>query len=300
MASPQELLARVPLFEKLGTEDLEWIARATHTRIFAAGDHLFEIGEPGRSLFIVTAGTVQVLHPNPSDGFQLARVGSGEFLGEMALLDDSPRSATAKAICDVETLVLDKAEFHRLVLARPDVAFRLLEVMSRRIRHADEQISLLGRETIRDPLTGLFNRLAFEERLREETARTRRYETTFSVILVDLRDFADVRASLGDVTADRILTWVGRLLKEHTRASDVQFRLEGDVFAVLCPLTPAEFTGRVSLRLATLVAEARPPVGEDVPVTLVAGTATCPDHATEGPLLYQHAQSALLAAKARA
>jgi len=300
MASPPELLARVPLFEELAEDDLAWIARAAQTRAFAAGDHLFEIGDPGRSLFIVTAGTVHVLHPSQPEGLHLARVGPGEFLGEMALLDDAPRSATAKAICDVETLVLDKGEFHRLVLERPEVAFKLLGVMSRRIRRADQQISHLGRETVRDPLTSLRNRLAFEERLEEETARARRYGEGFSLILVDLRDFADARATHGDAAADRILGWVGRLLKEHTRASDVQFRLEGDVFAVLCPGTPADQTGRLSLRLATLVAEARPPVGEDVSVTLETGAATCPEHALEGPSLYHHAQRALQAAKARA
>ena len=98
MASPPELLARVPIFEELDPEEIAWIAQATHTRTFAAGEHLFEIGEPGRSLYVLTAGTVQVLHPSRATNFQLARVGPGEFIGEMALLDDSPRSATAKAI----------------------------------------------------------------------------------------------------------------------------------------------------------------------------------------------------------
>src|SRR5688572_10706362 len=91
MASILELLARVPLFEDLASEELTWIAAAAHSRTFAEGEHLFEIGEPGRSLFVVTAGTVQVLHPNREDAFQLARFGPGEFIGEMALLDDAPR-----------------------------------------------------------------------------------------------------------------------------------------------------------------------------------------------------------------
>jgi CRP/FNR family transcriptional regulator len=299
MVSPPELLARVPLFEALGPDDLAWLAQAVHPRTFSEGDHLFEIGDPGRSLFILTAGTVQVLHPTRPEGLQLARLGPGEFLGEMALLDDGPRSASARAICDVETLVLDKADFHRLVLERPTVAFKLLEVMSRRIRKADERISRFDREAVRDPLTGLLNRLAFEERLEEETARARRYRTPFSIVLVDLRDFADLRERVGPAAADQICAWVGRLLKEHTRAGDVRFRLEGDVFAVLCPWTRAEASGRVAIRLATLVAEARPPLAEDVPVTLETGTATCPDHGREPLALYHHAQRALQAAKAR-
>lgn len=74
----------MPLFEELGPDDFEWIARATHVRSFAAGESVFEIGEPGRSRYIVTAGNVQVPHPHESASYQLARLGPGEFLREMA------------------------------------------------------------------------------------------------------------------------------------------------------------------------------------------------------------------------
>ena len=300
MASPPELLACVPLFEDLSEEEIEWIASAAHTRTFTAGDHLFEIGEPGRSLFVVTAGTVQVLHPNRADHFQLARVGPGEFIGEMALLDDSPRSATAKALGDVEALVLDKVDFHKLVRSHPDVGLHLLSVMSRRMRKADEQISGLNAKSVRDPLTGLHNRLSFEERLEEETARARRYGGSFSLILVDLGEMKAINAEHGQAIGDQILAWVGRLLNEHTRASDVAFRFEEDAFTILCPWTAANVAGKVANRLVTLVAEAKPPVEPEVEVTIAAGTATCPDHAREGQALYFQAQRALLATRAGA
>ena len=298
MASPPELLARVPLFEELGPAEIAWIAAASHMRTFAEGEHLFEIGEPGRSLYVITAGTVQVLHPNRAESFQLARVGVGEFIGEMALLDDSPRSATAKAICEVEALVLDKADFHRLVRAHPDVGLHLLSVMTRRMRKADEQISGLNSKAVRDPLTGLHNRLSFDERLEEETARARRYGGSFSLILVDLGDMKTINAEHGHAVGDQILAWVGRLLNEHTRASDVAFHYEEDVFTILCPGTSSDVANKVAGRLVTLVAEAKPPVEADVAVTIAAGTATCPDHAREGQALYHQAQRALLASRA--
>jgi diguanylate cyclase (GGDEF)-like protein len=300
MASPPDLLARVPLFEDLATEELQWIASAAQTRTFAEGEHLFEIGEPGRSLFIITAGTVQVLHPNRADHFLLARVGPGEFIGEMALLDDSPRSATAKALCEVEALVLDKVDFHKLVLSHPDVGLHLLSVMSRRMRRADEHISGLNSKSVRDPLTGLHNRLSFEERLEEETARARRYGGSFSLILVDVDRMQAVNEAHGIKVGDQILAWVGRLLNEHTRASDVAFRFEDDAFTILCPWTSTEVASKVADRLVTLVAEAKPPVEADVTITIAAGTATCPDHAREGHALYHHAQRTLQASRARA
>ena len=295
MASPPELLRRVPLFEELASEDLHWIASAAHVRSFAAGESIFEIGEPGHSLYILTSGTVQVLHPNQPTSYQLARLGPGEFLGEMALLNDSPRSATAKAIGPVEALVLEKSDFHQLILERPDVSLKLLEAMSQRIRQADEQISGLSNQAVRDRLTGLHNRLAFQERLEEEAARARRYGGSFSIILVDLDDFAKINERHGQAVGDQILRWVGRLLNEHTRASDIPFRFEQDTFTILCPWTSAEVAGRVAQRLAALVAEAKPPVGDGLSVSLRAGCATCPDHAREGQALYHHAQRALLA-----
>lgn len=298
MASSPELLAGVPLFADLSRVELEWIAEAAQLRTFAEGECLFEIGEPGRSLFIVTAGTVQVMHPDRAGAFQLARIGPGEFIGEMSLLDDSPRSATARAICEVEALVLDKAHFHALVGARPEVALHLLAVMSRRMRRADEHISGLNSQAVRDPVTGLLNQLAFHERLEEEAARARRYGGSFSLILIDLDDLQAINSAHGEPVGDAVLAWVGRLLNEHTRGSDVPFRYEQDSFTILCPWTSSDVAARVAGRLAALVAEAKPPVEPDLSVTLTYGTATCPDHAREGQALYHHAQRALEAARA--
>lgn len=218
----------------------------------------------------------------------------------MSLLDDAPRSATARAICDVEALVLDKADFHRLLLTRPDVALHLLGVMSRRMRKADEHISGLNSQAVRDPVTGLHNRLAFEERLEEECARARRYGGSFSLILIDLDDLQNVNDTHGVAVGDAILAWVGRLLNEHTRASDVPFRYEQDAFTILCPWTAADVAARVAGRLATLVSEARPPVEPELFLTLSHGAATCPEHAREGRALYHQAQRALEANRAAA
>jgi CRP/FNR family transcriptional regulator, cyclic AMP receptor protein len=299
MASPPDLLARVPLFQELGPDDLKRVAEVTRLRSFADGDYIFEIGEAGRSLYILTTGSVQILHPNQPSILQLARIGPGDFIGEMALLNDSPRSATARAVGGVEALVLDKVDFRALVLEQPEVALKLLEVMSKRIRKADEQISGLSSQAVRDPLTGLLNRLAFNERLEEEAARSRRYGGSFSLILVDLSDLTSVNETLGHQVGDEILAWVGRLLNEHTRASDVPFRFEQDIFSVLCPWTSADVADLVATRLATLVGEARPPVDAEVSLSLVAASSTCPDHGREGQALFHHAERALLAAKAK-
>jgi diguanylate cyclase (GGDEF)-like protein len=135
------------------------------------------------------------------------------------------------------------------------------------------------------------------EGLEVVTACARRYGESFSLILVDLDDLEAINALHGVTVGDAILAWVGRLLNEHTRASDVPFRYEQDAFTILCPWTASDVAARVAGRLAALVAEAKPPVEPDLSVTLTFGTATCPDHARDGQALYHHAQRALQASR---
>ena len=297
MSSTAELLARVPLFKGLGDQDLQLLAEATRVVNFTAGETIVEIGEPGRSLYLVTEGQVLVLYPARTAEFELARLGPGEFFGEMALLNEKPRSATVRSVGDVSALVLDKTEFRSLVLDRPHVALELLEALSVRIRQADEQISGLSDQAVQDTLTGLLNRRAFNERIAQEVDRTRRYGEDFSLVLLDLDHFKSINDTLGHDVGDQVLTWIGRILTEHTRIADMPFRIGGEEFAVLCPATPAELAQMVAQRLVDIVGEARPPIGRELRVTMSAGHATCPDHGEGVEALYNVADQALLQAK---
>lgn len=298
MPSKPEFLAKVPLFRGFDADDLERFADATMVRSFGRGENLFEVGDPGSSLHIITKGTVQVLQPGREANVPLARMNVGDFIGEMAILNDAPRSATARALDEVETLVLDKAAFRELIVTRPEVGLRLLEVMSTRIRAADEQIGGLSSHAVRDATTGLLNRLAFDQRLDEETARSRRYGGSFSLVMIDFGDLSRINDALGFDVGDRTLAWIGRLLIEHTRASDVPFRCEPDVFVVLCPWTAPQVADIVAQRLAALIDEAHPPVEVEIFLSPAVASASCPDHGKEAQPLYRRAVMALEAAKA--
>ena len=297
MSSPEELLARVPLFKELEAQDLRRLAAASHVETFSTGEAIVEVGEPGRSLYLVTEGQVQVLYPVRAEEFELARLGPGEFFGEMALLNEKPRSATVRAVDEVSAIVLDKTEFRAIVLERPNVALALLEVLSVRIRQADEQISGLSDQAMRDPLTGLLNRRAFTERIVQEIDRTRRYKKEFSLIVMDLDHFKAINDTLGHDVGDDVLGWIGRILTEHTRVADIPFRIGGEEFAVLCPATDAELAYALAQRLVNVVGEARPPVGHQLHVTMSAAYSTCPEHGETPESLYNVADQALLKAK---
>jgi diguanylate cyclase (GGDEF)-like protein len=292
-----DLLTKVSLFKTLSPADLQRLADHTEPASFSAGESVVEIGDPGRSLYVLVEGIVQVLYPARTSDFELARLGPGDFFGEMALLSDRPRSATVRAHSDVRAIKLEKHVFQRLLLEEPQIGLGILEVLSLRIRAADEQIGGLSDQAQRDPLTRLQNRRAFNERIGEECDRFLRYGAPFSIVLMDVDRMQDVNDTFGLEVGDTTIGWIGRLLIEHTRGVDVAFRVGGEEFAVLCPSIGVDHARSLGQRVVDLVSEARPPVSFDLKVTMSAGVAGCPADGRRPDDLYTVADQALLKAK---
>lgn len=109
-------------------------------RDFPAGAVIFDEGDPGSRLYVIQSGQVRVVKRTGGRAVTLARLGPGEFFGEMALLDRQPRSASAVVDEPARILELDEAAFERLVVERGEVALRILRRLSRRLREANRQI----------------------------------------------------------------------------------------------------------------------------------------------------------------
>ncbi|HJT99079.1 MAG TPA: DUF1003 domain-containing protein [Rhodanobacteraceae bacterium] len=132
-------LAGVELFEHLGDDDRANLARVIDVRRLAAGDTLFRVGEPGESLYVVRSGEIELfIRDTAGQRIPLAIVGAGEVFGELALLDRSPRTATAIALADAELFELDRDDLLLLFGTSPAAALRLLAAMGRMTRKADE------------------------------------------------------------------------------------------------------------------------------------------------------------------
>ncbi|MBI4539889.1 MAG: GGDEF domain-containing protein [Gemmatimonadetes bacterium] len=297
MSMRSEYLKRVPLLRELNDQEIGKLAGRTREEVFMPGAPIVEIGEPGDCLYILLDGNVQVLYPARSGEFELARMGPGDFFGEMALLNNQPRSATVRALKPVRALALDKADFREIIAESPTLALKLLEVMSQRIRYADEQISGLSDKALRDPLTSLLNRRAFHERLIEECERSRRYGEHFSLILLDLDRFKSINDTFGHDAGDAILVWVGRMLTDHTRVADTPFRIGGEEFAIIAPATGMGVAHTVAQRLLDTLAEAKPPLEVQLRLTASAGFAACPDNGFQTDALFRAADQALIRAK---
>lgn len=156
-----ELIARVPLFDGLSSADRQALARAATTRQYRRGDRIVEQGEKGEAFFIVVRGRVQVsvLTPDARE-IVLTDLSEGEHFGEMALLDDSPRSASVTAAERSELAVLTREAFFDLLRGNFVLTRTLLASFSRRLRHANDTIEGLASLDVRGRLARYFQDLA--------------------------------------------------------------------------------------------------------------------------------------------
>jgi HEAT repeat protein len=134
------LLREVPIFTGLSPEDLEKIAEIAEEQLYLDQSLLCREGEPGHALFIIASGIVDVLKKSGDGEKMLASRTTGEFVGEMAILESGPRSATLRARGGVRTLVIDGNAFQTILFDRPQVAVSVMRRMSTRIRELNEQI----------------------------------------------------------------------------------------------------------------------------------------------------------------
>jgi len=133
------MLAQVEIFEHLNDEDRIRLAGLIDELNLSAGETLFNAGEPGESLYVVRSGEVELfIKDTAGQRIPLAMVGAGEVFGELALLDRSPRTATAIAMADTTLLELDRDDLLLLFESSPTAALRLLAALGRMTRKADE------------------------------------------------------------------------------------------------------------------------------------------------------------------
>jgi len=138
----REALSGCRLFAGLDETRLDLVVDALRGRRFKRGEVIFHGGDPGDALFIVSSGSVKIL-VTPEDGSEpaiLAVVGPGGFFGELALLDGGARSATAVAVDGVETLVLRREAFDRLVDEDAAIRRALLAALAAEIRRLTAQV----------------------------------------------------------------------------------------------------------------------------------------------------------------
>ena len=132
-------LAQVRLFSALSKKELTMIGRASDEVKVPAGKTVVEEGSPGHEFFLILDGTATVKR----NGRKIASLTTGQYFGEMALLDRGPRSASIAADTDLTLLVLGQREFSGLLDEIPGLAHKILSTMAARLREADNKVNAL-------------------------------------------------------------------------------------------------------------------------------------------------------------
>lgn len=132
----EEFLSRVPIFANCTHDEISKIAGVAQESDFQPGQIIVTQGTPGQAFYLVLSGRVEIIRDQTS----LGAFGPGDFFGEMSLLDAAPRSATIRAIDPTRCVMLSSWDFKALLEQNPSIAVKLLEVLSRRLRVADERI----------------------------------------------------------------------------------------------------------------------------------------------------------------
>jgi CRP/FNR family transcriptional regulator, cyclic AMP receptor protein len=136
-----EQFRKVNLFLALNDNELEMISRIAHPKTAHKGQVIFQEGEPGDSFYTILQGRVKVcLYDEGGKEYVLDVIKSGDYFGELSLINDLPRSASLISLENSEFLTINRHDFTRLLMENPAITLSLLKTCSNRLRAADERI----------------------------------------------------------------------------------------------------------------------------------------------------------------
>lgn len=188
---------------------------------------------------------------------------------------------------------------YRLNLTSQDELGRLAREFNTMAERLMTHQNKLQELSTRDGLTDLYNRREFDNRLREEALRARRYNKPFSVLMLDVDHFKHVNDRYGHPAGDEVLITVADLIRLNVRPIDAVCRYGGEEFSVILPETDKEGARVVAERIRSTLADSltATPQGDMIRVTVSIGIAAFPRDGDTGPALINAADQALYAAK---
>jgi uncharacterized membrane protein len=169
MPADPQLLKTIPLFIGMDNDELAAIAAIMDEQRFKPGQVIFTADQLGGTLYIIQAGQVELsIVDDDDEKLVLEIMESGDFFGELSLLDGGNRSATATATQRTDTLVLERNEFLDLMLQKPHMAQDVMVALAKRVRRTD---NLLRRRVSRDPNEVIEEQETLGERVADAVAR---------------------------------------------------------------------------------------------------------------------------------
>lgn len=215
-------------------------------RTLKPGEILFRQDEAGEDMYWIESGAFAILKGELESPRLLAIRQASDILGEMALLNNMPRSATVVAVVPSVVGHMDKQTFLQFIDSVPGAGMEMMRLLSTRLREREEKVLSSVGAGMKDHLTGIRTRLALDMLFPEEINRARLHQFNLGITFIDLDHFKEVNDNLGHSHGDDVLITFAQRLQANLRAEDLFFRYGGDEFALIIPDTdPARATGVV-------------------------------------------------------
>jgi diguanylate cyclase len=297
-----EALGRSPLFEGLARGQLERLAKTVEELDVRPGTVLCREGRMAREFFVIAEGQAEVT----KGGEHVRRLATGDFFGEVAMIERAPRATTVTALTPLRFFLFSSRAFWSVMHENSDLERRVLRalilenVAVREIADAAlrRQAELNEHQARHDSLTGLPNRSLFRDRIGQAVLACEQSGGRVTVLLMDLDRFKEVNDALGHYSGDVLLKELGGRIKDVLGDSDTVARLGGDEFGVLLPDEPDPHG---VVRVIEKVRESleRPVLVQGLPLGIEAsvGVAFYPDDGLNVDALIQAADVAMYAAK---
>jgi CRP/FNR family transcriptional regulator, cyclic AMP receptor protein len=141
-------------------ETTEVFLRRTYQRILSPGETIFDQGDPGDNLYVIQSGEIELIREIPSKQRVVARLGPGDFFGELGLVNGERRNARAVAVNAARVIALDRETLEAMCIDQPEIAIRMIRVLVSRLIEAERRLSALGVDDLMRPVVRALIRFA--------------------------------------------------------------------------------------------------------------------------------------------
>jgi diguanylate cyclase (GGDEF)-like protein len=260
MSELLEHIMRARLFHEVPRALIDSILPARTRRALAPREMLLRAGQDNETLYVVISGAVHVHFATAERPY--IRLGAGECVGELSVIDHSRVSADVIASEPSVLLSIERARFWTLIDSSAAVARNLLRILAGRVRHDDVALAQSDKLQLQyehlatvDALTGLHNRRWLDSAFQRQMNRALREWQPVSMLMIDLDHFKRLNDHHGHLVGDAVLRRAARRIAADLRPQDLFARYGGDEFAVLLPGADQAHAVSIAERLRQAVAE---------------------------------------------
>lgn len=301
-----------PFLKLLTWVEQQQTAQGLMERVCTPGEVIIRENEPGDVFYLIRSGQAVVIKGDFDAPIVLGFRSAGDAIGEMALLENLPRSATVIALNSMTLWSLDRDLFYQFVADNPKFSLELMNMLSWRLRDSNEEqrrgkvrekqqmeaLENLNEQATHDPLTGVFNRRYMDRILPDGISLSRQNGSTLGVLMADVDHFKQVNDVYGHKAGDLVLQSITKIFKKCVRAADVVCRYGGEEFVIIMPGVTLSTLSKTAEEIRSKCQAMSLTYDEqEIKVTVSLGIAAYPQHGSHADEILVHADAALYCAK---